>query len=175
MRMMRVVEVQCMIVMTAKEKTKSNLGTGNVQFAHFKISRRRSNVLMCDTRKGTSTRKPRLNPSVVQQQTLVQKLAVEVERQKSSPDPLSSPYSNAGLNFVNNETALQSGSYSNGGKQQNSLLHRRMTFRDSLVVRSSAKKTIVTVGGKNFTITEFKPRISSRGRKKSTNGNNMVQ
>jgi len=79
------------------------------------------------------------------------------------------------LNFVNNETALQSGSYSNGGKQQNSLLHRRMTFRDSLVVRSSAKKTIVTVGGKNFTITEFKPRISSRGRKKSTNGNNIVQ
>lgn len=35
---------------------------------------------MCDTRKGTSTRKPRLNPSVVQQQTLVQKLAVEVEK-----------------------------------------------------------------------------------------------
>lgn len=36
--------------------------------------------LMCDTRKGTSTRKPRLNPSVVQQQTLVQKMAVEVEK-----------------------------------------------------------------------------------------------
>uniref|UniRef100_A0A1I8BI06 Uncharacterized protein n=1 Tax=Meloidogyne hapla TaxID=6305 RepID=A0A1I8BI06_MELHA len=138
---------------------------------------------MCDTRKGTSTRKPRLNPSVVQQQTLVQKLAVEVERQKSqrnaeaqsSPDPLSSPYSNAGSNFVNDETTFQSGSYANGGRQHNSLLHRRMTFRDSLVVRSSAKKTVVTVDGRNFTITEFKPRISSRGRKKLINGNTTIQ
>lgn len=32
---------------------------------------------ICDTRKGTSTRKPRLNPTVVQQQTLVQTIAVQ--------------------------------------------------------------------------------------------------
>nr|CAD2201426.1 unnamed protein product [Meloidogyne enterolobii] len=168
----------------SERKNKEQFGHWECTVCTFQNKQEAFKCLMCDTRKGTSTRKPRLNPSVVQQQTLVQKLAVEVERQKkqrnaeaqSSPDPLSTPYSSTGSNFVNNnETALQSGSYSNGGKQQNSLLHRRMTFRDSLVVRSSAKKTIVTVDGKNFTITEFKPRISSRGRKKSTNGNNMMQ
>jgi hypothetical protein len=54
-------------------------------------------------------------------------------------------------------------------------MRRRKTFRDSLVVRSSAKRTIVTVDGKNFTITEFKPRISSRGRKKLSVGSNLIQ
>jgi hypothetical protein len=50
-----------------------------------------------------------------------------------------------------------------------SLLKRRpIPFRDALVVRSSAKKTIVTVDGHNYTIVEFKPRISPRGRKKGS-------
>lgn len=54
------------------------------------------------------------------------------------------------------------------GKGAQSLKQRRpIPFRDGLVVRSSAKKTVVTVNGKSFTITEFKPRISPRGRKKN--------
>ncbi|KAL3098097.1 hypothetical protein niasHT_027642 [Heterodera trifolii] len=135
--------------------------------------------LMCDTRKGTSTRKPRLNPSVVQQQTLVQKLAVEVEKAhqkkqrnsaemtvRNSPDCFS-PCTSAMANSPKPSRAPSA----NGGlsnKQQSKLTIRRrpVPFRDALVVRSAAKKMVVNVNGVSFTVTEFKPRTSPRGRKK---------
>ena len=43
----------------------------------FRNEREAFKCQICDTRKGTSTRKPRLNPVVVQQQTIVQNLAVQ--------------------------------------------------------------------------------------------------
>jgi hypothetical protein len=50
------------------------------QGEYFKYNSNNSRIL----RKGTSTRKPRLNPSVVQQQTLVQ---LAVQQQSSSQSP----------------------------------------------------------------------------------------
>uniref|UniRef100_A0A183BSE8 RanBP2-type domain-containing protein n=2 Tax=Globodera pallida TaxID=36090 RepID=A0A183BSE8_GLOPA len=133
--------------------------------------------LMCDTRKGTSTRKPRLNPSVVQQQTLVQKLAVEVEKaqqkkQRNSAEMVvrNSPecFSPCTSSMANSPKPTRAPSVNGlSQKQSKSLIRRRpISFRDALVVRSAAKKMVVTVNGVSFTVTEFKPRTSPRGRKK---------
>lgn len=46
------------------------------------------------------------------------------------------------------------------------LKRKLIPFRDAIVVRSTAKKRAITLNNVSFTITEFKPRISPRGRKK---------
>ncbi|KAL3104110.1 hypothetical protein niasHS_002137 [Heterodera schachtii] len=70
----------------------------------------------------------------------------------NSPKPSRAPSANGGLS----------------NKQQSKLTIRRrpVPFRDALVVRSAAKKMVVNVNGVSFTVTEFKPRTSPRGRKK---------
>jgi len=129
--------------------------------------------LICDTRKGTSTRKPRLNPVVVQQQTLAQTLAhhqTVIERKHRSGDGVScdSPELSLPSNSSTSQKEKREKS-SNGQSSQESRargLPLLIPFADALVVRSTARKRPITVNGKTFVITEYKPRISTRGRKK---------
>lgn len=46
------------------------------------------------------------------------------------------------------------------------LMRKPVPFHDSLILRNSPHKVPITVRGKTFVITEFKPKISPRGRKK---------
>uniref|UniRef100_A0A914GYA5 Uncharacterized protein n=1 Tax=Globodera rostochiensis TaxID=31243 RepID=A0A914GYA5_GLORO len=144
----------CMTAATTSKRTttaggtrteKSSRAVGNAPFVHFEI--------------GTSTRKPRLNPSVVQQQTLVQKLAVEVEKaqqkkQRNSAEMVvrNSPecFSPCTSSMTNSPKPTRAPSVNGlSQKQSKSLIRRRpISFRDALVVR------------------KFKPRTSPRGRKK---------
>ncbi|KAI1724466.1 zn-finger in ran binding protein and others domain-containing protein [Ditylenchus destructor] len=109
---------------------------------------------ICDTRKGTSTRKPRLNPTVVQQQTLVQTIAVQqtLAAQQQKKQRTSDPRSHYSPEST---TSIPGTSHS---AQQPTI---------SNVNKSAAKKKLVTVNGSTFTITEYKARISPRGRKKN--------
>lgn len=71
-------------------------------------------------------------------------------------------------------TGLRTASCSNTTQQQpasnkidaNILKRKMIPFRDAIVVRSTAKKRVITLNNLSFIITEFKPRISPRGRKK---------
>uniref|UniRef100_A0A915CPU3 RanBP2-type domain-containing protein n=1 Tax=Ditylenchus dipsaci TaxID=166011 RepID=A0A915CPU3_9BILA len=118
------------------------------QFAAFKCE-------ICDTRKGTSTRKPRLNPSVVQQQTLVQTMAVQqtlagqqiaLKRQASR----NSPESSASMPTTSTTTVPAEDPVKLAAQNRlNARLLKRkpVQFRDVLVVRSAAKKKQVTANG----------------------------
>ncbi|KAI1716294.1 zn-finger in ran binding protein and others domain-containing protein [Ditylenchus destructor] len=134
---------------------------------------------ICDTRKGTSTRKPRLNPTVVQQQTLVQTIAVQqtlaaqLQKKQRTSDPRSRYSPESTTSIPGTSHSAQQPTTSNVNKFNSQLLKRRpVQFRDAMVVRSAAKKKLITVNGSTFTITEYKARISPRGRKKNNSINN---
>uniref|UniRef100_A0A914CLV5 RanBP2-type domain-containing protein n=1 Tax=Acrobeloides nanus TaxID=290746 RepID=A0A914CLV5_9BILA len=125
---------------------------------------------MCDTRKGTSTRKPRLNPNVVEQQTLVQRVAVQqnlidkMSKQQRTSDSksLNSPESSTSGVSITKLNLTQACSSS----QTKSAKRKPIPFRDGLVNRSCAKKHSITLNGVTFTITEFQPHIESPGTQK---------
>jgi len=144
----------------SKEKEQFDPGSWECTVCTFRNEREAFKCQICDTRKGTSTRKPRLNPVVVQQQTLVQNLAVQNSL-------------NEKLQLQKRQRSVEFGEFPNQfirsqhNKMSSRMMRRRPNpFRESLVVRSTVKKRPITVNGVTFTITEFKPRISPRGRKK---------
>lgn len=87
--------------------------------------------LMCDVRKGTSTRKPRINPQLVAQQVASQFLPAPSNHQKREK------------------------------KEKRSLKKRRHPPRLKNVDRSTAQTREVTVNSVTVVITEYKPKIKS--------------
>ncbi|KAI6191881.1 RanBP2-type domain-containing protein [Aphelenchoides bicaudatus] len=110
---------------------------------------------MCESRKGTSTRKPRLNPNVVQQQTLVQ-LAAQQQSQSPSTrkvrgtDKRFSPESN------DSGSPTPSRVIKKPPKAKKDKEKRIIPFPNEVVFRNSPKKRTITVRGISFIITEYK-------------------
>jgi len=92
---------------------------------------------MCDVRKGTSTRKPRLNSTLVAQQAAV----------KNFPSGSTSP--------VSSHSRHQSSSKNRKGKQ-----HRRPAPRIKNIDRSTAQTREVTINSVTVLITEYLPKKS---------------
>uniref|UniRef100_A0A914Q0N9 RanBP2-type domain-containing protein n=1 Tax=Panagrolaimus davidi TaxID=227884 RepID=A0A914Q0N9_9BILA len=130
---------------------------------------------ICDTRKGTSTRKPRVNSNVVQQQALVQSLAMDKahKRQRLStrghtPDSIEAGPSSVGgkreSSVSSNIAAIPdigspSSSSSRDKDAADAALQKREKLRDSLIFRDSAKKYDITDdSGITITITSYKGR-----------------
>ncbi|KAK6765231.1 hypothetical protein RB195_025243 [Necator americanus] len=126
---------------------------------------------MCDTRKGTSTRKPRLNENVVQMQKVVQNFVVQQQEKAAS-----SFKRRAQQSAWSPSTSRHSPESSSSGSAVRSLntlgsvakSRRRMVFiSDHLIYRTFPKKVTVVVNGTPATITEFrkKPISSERVRR----------
>ncbi|KAJ1354636.1 hypothetical protein KIN20_011629 [Parelaphostrongylus tenuis] len=126
---------------------------------------------MCDTRKGTSTRKPRLNENVVQMQKVVQNFVVQ-QQEKAASSFKRRAYQSAGSPSTSRHSPESSSSGSavrsintHGGVVKN---RRRMVLvSDHLIYRNFPKKLTVVVNGVPATITEFrrKPISSERVRR----------
>lgn len=107
--------------------------------------------LMCDVRKGTSTRKPRINPQLVAQQVAQQQYV-----------PLLKPGKKEG-----------SGSTTSGVKEKERKLDKlrrknRHPPRLKNIDRSTAQSNEVTVNNVTVTITEYKPKVK-KGSDQSSN------
>uniref|UniRef100_A0A158R4N8 RanBP2-type domain-containing protein n=1 Tax=Syphacia muris TaxID=451379 RepID=A0A158R4N8_9BILA len=118
---------------------------------------------MCDTRKGTSTRKPKLNQNVVQHHAVVEKFVV----QQSLAEKPKRKYGRVSLDHATDSpsTSRLSPESTSSGSVVSKLTprarigSRKMLFlSDSLIIRSSAKKRMVKVKGVTACITEFRPR-----------------
>ncbi|VDK45560.1 unnamed protein product [Anisakis simplex] len=132
---------------------------------------------MCDTRKGTSTRKPRLNQNVVQHHTVVQNFVVQQSLAEKPRRKIGRPLVNSSSNSRHSPESTSSGSAvtktATRSKSSNRKVgHRFMVvpLRDSLIIRSSAKKHLITIKGVTATIIEFKPRIGSDSSDRKPNG-----
>uniref|UniRef100_A0A1I7X5G5 RanBP2-type domain-containing protein n=1 Tax=Heterorhabditis bacteriophora TaxID=37862 RepID=A0A1I7X5G5_HETBA len=123
---------------------------------------------MCDTRKGTSTRKPKLNENVVQMQKVVQNFVVQQQEkaainfkrrtQQSVGSPSTSRHSPESSSSGSAVRSLNT----HGGIVKN---RRRMILvPDHLIYRTSPKKITVIANGVSATITEYrrKPISSER-------------
>ncbi|EFN87462.1 YY1-associated factor 2 [Harpegnathos saltator] len=100
--------------------------------------------LMCDVRKGTSTRKPRINPQLVAQQVAQQQYV-----------PLLKPGKKEGSS---------GGSTTSGGKEKERKLDKprrknRHPPRLKNIDRSTAQSNEVTVNNVTVVITEYKPKV----------------
>ncbi|OZC10201.1 Zn-finger in Ran binding protein [Onchocerca flexuosa] len=112
---------------------------------------------MCDTRKGTSTRKPRLNQNVVQHHTVVQNFVVQQSLAEKPKRRVGRPTADSPSTSRHSPESTSSGSgvtKSTVTSRGNS--KRVISLRDSLIIRSSAKKHIVTVKGVPACIVEYK-------------------
>ncbi|TKR72839.1 hypothetical protein L596_020233 [Steinernema carpocapsae] len=134
---------------------------------------------ICETRKGTSTRKPRLNQNVVHQQTLVQNMALQQsqleqkairrkrassvargctpESESSSSMAASSPAKQGkvtprNLKRASSMAPTATTASENGNSQPKPI----PTLSEDLVDRASAKKINITINGKTIIFTEFK-------------------
>lgn len=112
--------------------------------------------LMCDVRKGTSTRKPRINPQLVAQQYA----------------PASATQQGSGVAAVGgpNSTAPSgAGKKKDRAKGQNpGSTKRRRPPRLKNIDRSSAQTREVTVNSVTVVITEYKPKIPKSAEQLST-------
>lgn len=114
---------------------------------------------MCDTRKGTSTRKPRLNQNVVQHHTVVQNFVVQQSLAEKPKRRVGRPTADSPSTSRHSPESTSSDSgvtKSTIASRVNS--KRVVSLRDSLIIRSSAKKHIVTVRGVSACIIEYKKR-----------------
>ncbi|KAI6195561.1 hypothetical protein M3Y99_01901200 [Aphelenchoides fujianensis] len=120
---------------------------------------------VCEARKGTSTRKPRLNQSVViQQQALVHSLAVQQQQTSLLPPTVARKSRNAdsrsrfspGSNDSSSPVPVRPSKRTPKEKKEKERL--LVPIPDHLIVRSSAKKRSITVNGFTVTITEFEAR-----------------
>ncbi|CAD5234404.1 unnamed protein product [Bursaphelenchus xylophilus] len=116
---------------------------------------------MCESRKGTSTRKPRLNPSVVQQQTLVQNLAVQGPimktrfsdgRSRFSPESTGSGTNSRGLSTGSSPVPIRPAKK----RQNRRVVKLLIPFADDLVDRDVFTQRSITTGGVTCQIIEFK-------------------
>lgn len=126
---------------------------------------------MCDTRKGTSTRKPRLNQNVVAMQQIVQNFVVqqsEAERKllekphrrratSRSPTRQQSPEStSSGASRATTTTSSTIPSTNNGSVDRPVRRRPPIPIPESLIFRTSPRKVTVAVNGVSATITEFR-------------------
>ncbi|CAG9536711.1 unnamed protein product [Cercopithifilaria johnstoni] len=114
---------------------------------------------MCDTRKGTSTRKPRLNQNVVQHHTVVQNFVVQQSLAEKPKRRVGRPTADSPSTSRHSPESTSSGS----GVTKSTVISRTnskrvISLRDSSIIRSSAKKHIVTVKGIPACIIEYKKR-----------------
>ncbi|XP_065169097.1 YY1-associated factor 2 [Atheta coriaria] len=99
--------------------------------------------LMCDVRKGTSTRKPRINPQLVAQQVASQFLPAATSTHPAPP---------VGRHHHHHPRGL--------GKDKRALKKRRHPARLKNVDRSTAQTREVTVNSVTVVITEYKPKAA---------------
>ncbi|PAV83466.1 hypothetical protein WR25_12342 [Diploscapter pachys] len=120
--------------------------------------------LMCETRKGTSTRKPRLNDNIVAVQKTVHDFVMKQQtipkrRNHSTGSPSNSrnsPESTSSGNTKNKaDTTSPSDSKSKG---------RITLIPDHLIYRTSPKKITVVARGKSVTITEYRRKPAADAR-----------
>ncbi|VDM95901.1 unnamed protein product [Thelazia callipaeda] len=114
---------------------------------------------MCDTRKGTSTRKPRLNQNVVQHHTVVQNFVVQQSLAEKPKRRVGRPTADSPSTSRHSPESTSSGSGVTKSTITSRVNSKRVvSLRDSLIIRSSAKKHIVTVKGIPACIIEYKRR-----------------
>ncbi|KAH7728238.1 YY1-associated factor 2 [Aphelenchoides avenae] len=154
----------------SKEKDDNEPGSWECTVCTFRNKYEAFKCEICDTRKGTSTRKPRVNQNVVQQQALAQSLVQQQEKAQRKNRSSDSKSHNSPESTMSGATSSKAAlRFSKTGGQPTRVFKRRpVPFKDSLVVRSSPKKRQVTAAGTTVTITEFKPRTSARGRKRAS-------
>ncbi|EYC24848.1 hypothetical protein Y032_0013g2137 [Ancylostoma ceylanicum] len=132
---------------------------------------------MCDTRKGTSTRKPRLNENVVQMQKVVQNFVVQ-QQEKAASSFKRRAHQSAGSPSTSRHSP-ESSSSGSAVRSLNTLgavakSRRKMVLvSDHLIYRTFPKKVTVVVNGIPATITEFrrKPISSERIRRQHFESN----
>ncbi|CAD5229392.1 unnamed protein product [Bursaphelenchus okinawaensis] len=129
---------------------------------------------ICEARKGTSTRKPRLNNSVVQQQqTLVQNLSAPqgpiVKRtrfsdgkSRFSPESTGSGTNSRGLSTRSSPIPVRS----HKKRQNKKVLKLLIPFSDDLVDREVFTQRSITTGGLTCQIVEFKLKEKPSKKKK---------
>ncbi|XP_011495820.1 PREDICTED: RING1 and YY1-binding protein isoform X2 [Ceratosolen solmsi marchali] len=105
--------------------------------------------LMCDVRKGTSTRKPRINPQLVAQQVAQQQYVPLLKPGKKEGGSGSSTTSGGG------------GSLSKDGRHKLDKPRRKSRHPPRLknIDRSTAQSNEVTVNNVTVVITEYKPKV----------------
>uniref|UniRef100_A0AC34RJX3 RanBP2-type domain-containing protein n=1 Tax=Panagrolaimus sp. JU765 TaxID=591449 RepID=A0AC34RJX3_9BILA len=122
---------------------------------------------ICDTRKGTSTRKPRVNMNVVQQQQiLVQTLAINEgkalkrhSKQGMAPDSPQSMLGGVPSSSNLYQMEIDSPCSPSTAKEADPICHKREKIRDSLVLRDVVKKYDITDADGtvvNFTVLKSK-------------------
>ncbi|KAI6232165.1 YY1-associated factor 2 [Aphelenchoides besseyi] len=137
---------------------------------------------MCESRKGTSTRKPRLNQTVViQQQALAHSLVAQQNQQQSSQQMLTTTTSTKRPRNADSRSRFSPGSNDSSSpasvRTARKLLKPKkekdrppVSLPDSLVIRSSFKKHTITVDGMTVIITEFEQRKPIGGKRTQLDG-----
>ncbi|XP_055380048.1 YY1-associated factor 2 [Condylostylus longicornis] len=116
--------------------------------------------LMCDVRKGTSTRKPRLNSALVAQQS-----ATLPATSGSTPNgTLPSGHSKSSSS---SSSSKLSSSSSSSSRHNNKSKHKKYPARLKNVDRSTAQTREVTVNSVTVVITEYKPKTMVNRRESS--------
>ncbi|VDO03828.1 unnamed protein product [Rodentolepis nana] len=116
----------------------------------FKNSAEAFRCEMCQTRKGTSTRKPKLNPQIVEEQNLIARAIIK-ERQEESGETNRRRYQRHSGNGASSSSSLKN----------SSLL--RPTFPRNAVDRTCTQQFEVFANGFSVVITEYLPKSSSDG------------
>lgn len=114
----------------------------------FKNSAEAFRCEMCQTRKGTSTRKPKLNPQIVEEQNLIARAIIK-ERQEESGEPNRRRYQRHSGNGASSSSSLKNSSI------------LRPTFPRNAVDRTCPQQFEVFANGFSVVITEYLPKVSS--------------
>ncbi|KAM7535104.1 hypothetical protein Aperf_G00000102809 [Anoplocephala perfoliata] len=110
---------------------------------------------MCQTRKGTSTRKPKLNPQIVEEQNLIARAIIK-ERQEEAGA--------GGTDSVGHRRKFQRHLSSSNGASTSSVKHSsalRPTFPRNSVDRTCPQQFEVFANGFSVVITEYLPKNSA--------------
>ncbi|VDL21757.1 unnamed protein product [Hymenolepis diminuta] len=123
----------------------------------FKNSAEAFRCEMCQTRKGTSTRKPKLNPQIVEEQTLIARAIIK-ERQEESGEPHRRRYQRHSGNGASSSSSVRNSSL-HRPTQIVSLIFSR--FPRNAVDRTCPQQFEVFANGFSVVITEYLPKNSS--------------
>ncbi|GMT03979.1 hypothetical protein PENTCL1PPCAC_26153 [Pristionchus entomophagus] len=114
---------------------------------------------ICDTRKGTSTRKSRLTQEVQQMQSAVHHLVLQQHQKLPGVAHKRKTQLSGGspTNSRNSPESTSSGSAPKGSNGSKGVKKRKpVSISDHLIYRASPRKMTVTVKGVSAVITEFK-------------------
>ncbi|XP_078270624.1 RING1 and YY1-binding protein B isoform X3 [Rhinoraja longicauda] len=166
-------------------KPGSDDGFWDCSVCTFKNSAEAFKCSICDVRKGTSTRKPRINSQLVAQQVAQQyatppppKKEKKEKVEKDKPDKEKEVSSNASKKNSNKKIKLKMELEKGPPSEINSIQSGKATTKtDSIhtsrpklknVDRSTAQQLAVTVGNVTVIITDFKEKIRSSSTSSST-------